>query len=162
MGLQINLGLQQELIVLIVSLPLGLHPSSLGPSPSPHFFFSLFHIASIVHGRNPVCHRAQQKPTLSHTLSPSHTIPSPLPFPFLSHSLTLHLHTEHQPPPQRGTRRHHPPHPRRAMPPHSPQQRITLPSEFFSLFSSSSSSLFFVHFCCFPSQSIRERNSKKN
>ena len=32
MGLQINLGLQQQLIVLIVSLPLGLHPSSLGPS----------------------------------------------------------------------------------------------------------------------------------
>jgi len=32
MGLQINLGLQQQLIVLIVSLPLGLHPSPLGPS----------------------------------------------------------------------------------------------------------------------------------
>ena len=30
MGLQINLGLQQQLIVLIVSLPLGLHPSPLG------------------------------------------------------------------------------------------------------------------------------------
>ena len=32
MGLQINLGLQQQLIVLIMSLPLGLHPSPLGPS----------------------------------------------------------------------------------------------------------------------------------
>ena len=32
MGLQINLGLQQQLIVLIVSLPLGLHPSPLEPS----------------------------------------------------------------------------------------------------------------------------------
>ncbi|KAH1229623.1 hypothetical protein GmHk_10G029320 [Glycine max] len=32
MGLQINLGLQHQLIVLIVSLPLGLHPSPLGPS----------------------------------------------------------------------------------------------------------------------------------
>ena len=32
MGLQINLGLQQQLIVLIESLPLGLHLSPLGPS----------------------------------------------------------------------------------------------------------------------------------
>ena len=32
MGLQINLGLQHQLIVLIVSLPLGLHPSPLEPS----------------------------------------------------------------------------------------------------------------------------------
>ena len=32
MGLQINLDLQQQLIVLIVSLPLGLHPSPLRPS----------------------------------------------------------------------------------------------------------------------------------
>ena len=32
MGLQINLGLQQQLIVLVVSLPLGLHLSPLGPS----------------------------------------------------------------------------------------------------------------------------------
>ena len=32
MGLQINLGLHQQLIVLIMSLPLGLHPSPLGPS----------------------------------------------------------------------------------------------------------------------------------
>ena len=32
MGLQINLGLQQQLIVLIVSLSLGLHPSPLGSS----------------------------------------------------------------------------------------------------------------------------------
>jgi len=30
LGLQINLCLQQQLIVLIVSLPLGLHPSPLG------------------------------------------------------------------------------------------------------------------------------------
>jgi len=30
MGLQINLGLQQLLIVLVVPLPLGLHPSPLG------------------------------------------------------------------------------------------------------------------------------------
>jgi len=32
MDLQINMGLQQQLIVLIVSLPLGLHPSPLRPS----------------------------------------------------------------------------------------------------------------------------------
>ena len=37
MGLQINLGLQQQLIVLVVSLPLGLHPSPLGG-------FVLFHL----------------------------------------------------------------------------------------------------------------------
>ena len=43
MGLQINLDLQQQLIVMIVSLPLGLHPSPLrgfvllhlGLCPSP-------------------------------------------------------------------------------------------------------------------------------
>ena len=33
MGLLNSLGLQEQLIVLIVSLPLGLHPSPLGPSP---------------------------------------------------------------------------------------------------------------------------------
>ena len=38
MGLQINLGLQQQLIVLVVSLPLGLHPSPLGG-------FVLFHLS---------------------------------------------------------------------------------------------------------------------
>ena len=32
MGLQISLGLQQQLILLVVSLPLGLHPFPLGPS----------------------------------------------------------------------------------------------------------------------------------
>ena len=32
MGLQINLSLQQQLIILIVSLPLGFHLSPLGPS----------------------------------------------------------------------------------------------------------------------------------
>ena len=31
MGLQISLGLQQQLIFLVVPLPLGLHPSPLGP-----------------------------------------------------------------------------------------------------------------------------------
>jgi len=31
MGLQISLGLQQQLKFLIVPLPLGLHPSPLGP-----------------------------------------------------------------------------------------------------------------------------------
>jgi len=31
MGIQISLGVQQQLIVLVVPLPLGLHPSPLGP-----------------------------------------------------------------------------------------------------------------------------------
>ena len=57
MGLQISLGLQQQLIFLIVSLPLGLHPSPLrpssfstrglcppllGPSPFSTWVFSLY------------------------------------------------------------------------------------------------------------------------
>ena len=42
MGLQINLGLQQQLIVLIVSLPLGFHPSPLGPSSFSTWAFSLY------------------------------------------------------------------------------------------------------------------------
>jgi len=32
LGLQVSLGLQQQLVVLVVPLPLGLHHSLLGPS----------------------------------------------------------------------------------------------------------------------------------
>jgi len=42
LGLQISLGLQQQLIVLIVSLPLGLHPSPLRPSSFSTWAFSLY------------------------------------------------------------------------------------------------------------------------
>ena len=36
------MGLQQQLIVLIMSLPLGLHPSPLGPSSFSTWAFSLY------------------------------------------------------------------------------------------------------------------------
>jgi len=42
LGLQISLGLQQQLIILVVPLPLGLHPSPLGPSSFSTWTFSLY------------------------------------------------------------------------------------------------------------------------